>query len=80
MFLLSPDPLFAQSSATLPSPTELTQPHFDEPDPQPTLTSNGTWAGSLLCAVAAMFAAAAIIGPIVRANAPRQPPKPDSHH
>jgi hypothetical protein len=48
-------------------------------DAQPTLSTNGSWVPVMLIIVAGMFLAAAVIGPIVRANMSEETPPADSH-
>jgi len=76
---LFPAGLFAQATATQPAVAELTPARFDEPEPQPMLSADASWAGTLLIVVAAMFVAAAFIGPMVRTEAPREVPVAHSH-
>jgi hypothetical protein len=40
---------------------------------------DGTWAGVMVIIILAMFLAAAVIGPIVRANMPEEVPETHSH-
>jgi hypothetical protein len=52
----------------------------DSLDAHPTLSTNGSWVPVMLIIVAGMFLAAAVIGPIVRANMPEEiPPSAHSH-
>jgi hypothetical protein len=56
------------------APTTAVAPHN-----QPALPSEHVrWPGAMVIIVAGMFLAAAIIGPVVRANLPDEPPTP--HH
>lgn len=57
-------------------------------DPHPVISSDGTWAGTVVIMIVALFVAAAVIGPIVRANLPEdvpleshdEPPGSSGHH
>ena len=52
----------------------------DSADTHPTLSANGTWVPILLILIGGMFLAAAVIGPIVRANMPEEiPPLVQAH-
>ena len=51
----------------------------ESPDAHPTLSTNGTWVPILLIIIGGMFLAAAVIGPIVRANSPEEVPPAHSH-
>jgi len=42
--------------------------------PHPMLSQDGSWAGVMVIIVLGMFLAAMVIGPIVRANMPEEPP------
>jgi hypothetical protein len=46
--------------------------------PHPAVSADGWWAGAVVIAVLGIFLAAAVIGPIVRANMPPEAP-PQSH-
>lgn len=46
--------------------------------PHPMLSQDGSWAGVMVIIVLGMFLAAMVIGPIVRANMPEEPP-PAAH-
>jgi len=56
--------------------------------PHPVIPAESTWAGSVVIMILAMFLAAAVIGPIVRANMPEdvpleshdEPPGSSGHH
>ena len=48
-------------------------------DTHPILSSNGGWVPIMLIIIGGMFLAAAVIGPIVRANAPEEVPTAHSH-
>jgi hypothetical protein len=50
-----------------------------EAEPRPTLSSDGSWVPVILIVVGGMFLAAAVIGPIVRANTPEEVPPAHSH-
>jgi hypothetical protein len=45
----------------------------------PILSSNGSWVPVMLIIIGFMFVAAAVIGPIVRANVPEEVPPAHSH-
>jgi len=47
--------------------------------PHPALSADSSWAGVMIIIVLGMFLAAAVIGPVVIANAPEEIPQPDSH-
>ena len=47
--------------------------------PQPVLSSDGGWAGVMMIVVAGLFLAAAVIGPIIRVEIPREVPPTHSH-
>ena len=49
-------------------------------EPHPILSSNGSWVPVMLMIIGAMFLAAAVIGPIVRANMPEEIPPPAHSH
>jgi hypothetical protein len=49
------------------------------PYSHPQIPFSPTWAGALLIIIAGMFLAAAVIGPIVRAEAPEEVPPAHSH-
>jgi hypothetical protein len=54
-----------------------------ESDTHPTLSTDATWAGSVLIGIAGFFVAAMVVGPMVRAEAIEQlPPAADhaDHH
>jgi hypothetical protein len=51
----------------------------EAPDTHPILSNNGTWVPILLFIIGGMFLAAAVIGPIVRANTPEEVPPAHSH-
>jgi len=56
--------------------------------PHPAIPAESTWAGPVVIGILAMFLAAAVIGPIVRANMPEdvpleshdEPPGSSGHH
>lgn len=48
-------------------------------EPHPILSGNGSWVPIMLIIVGGLFLAAAVIGPIVRANAPEEVPPAHSH-
>ena len=48
-------------------------------EPHPILSSNGSWVPIMVIVVGMLFLAAAVIGPIVRANAPEEVPPAHSH-
>jgi hypothetical protein len=52
--------------------------HHDDV-PHPTKSKDADWAGVVIIIVLGMFLAAAVIGPIVRANAPEEVPPAHSH-
>ncbi len=45
---------------------------FNESDPQPVLSGDGTWAGAVVIIAMGLFLAAACIGPIVRMHLPEE--------
>jgi hypothetical protein len=45
---------------------------FNDSDPQPVLTGDGTWAGAVVIIAIGLFLAAACIGPIVRMHLPEE--------
>jgi hypothetical protein len=47
--------------------------------PHPTILEIGTWAGVMIWIILGLFLAAAVIGPIVRANTPEEVPPAHSH-
>jgi hypothetical protein len=47
--------------------------------PHPQLSYDSHWAGPMLIIIAGMFLAAAVIGPIVRSEAPQEVPPAHSH-
>ena len=47
--------------------------------PQPTLSRDGSWVPIMLIIVGGLFLAAAVIGPVVRANMPEEVPPSHSH-
>jgi hypothetical protein len=49
-------------------------------EPHPILSSNGSWVPIMLIIIGGMFLAAAVIGPIVRANMPEEIPPPAHSH
>ena len=51
----------------------------ETPDTHPVLSTNGSWVPIMLIVVGGLFLAAAVIGPIVRANAPEEVPPAHSH-
>ena len=60
-----------------------TTPAASAPRDQPALAAGHVrWPGAIVIIVAGLFLAAAIIGPVVRANLPEEPPPPhhDEHH
>ena len=50
-----------------------------EVESHPTISSDGSWAGVLWLVIGGMFLAAAVIGPVVRANTPEEVPPAHSH-
>jgi len=52
----------------------------ESPDTHPVLSNNGTWVPIMLFIIGGMFLAAAVIGPIVRANMPEEVPPPAHSH
>ena len=46
----------------------------------PVLSGNGSWVPIMLIVIGGMFLAAAVIGPIVRANMPEEVPPPAHSH
>jgi hypothetical protein len=77
--------IVAQEHDTAP-PTEHAQAHGSagagaETDayPHPVVPADSTWAGSVVIIVVGLFVAAAVIGPIVRANTPEEVPPAHSH-
>lgn len=53
-------------------------PHIDT-EPHPNLSLNPAWTRNTVLAIAGLFAAAAVVGPIIRANRPEQPPADHAH-
>ncbi len=51
----------------------------EDTTPHPVLPANDYWAPVMLIVIAGMFLAAAIIGPVVRANTPEEVPPAHSH-
>jgi hypothetical protein len=51
----------------------------ENPEPHPILSSNGSWVPILLIVIGMLFLAAAVIGPIVRANMPEELPVSHAH-
>lgn len=49
-----------------------------DPTPHPAVSGDPAWAGIMLLVIGGMFLAAAVIGPVVRANTPEEPP--EDHH
>ena len=49
-------------------------------DTHPALSSNGSWVPIILIIIGGLFLAAAVIGPIVRANLPEEIPPPAHSH
>ena len=50
-----------------------------DPHPHPVIPADSTWAGSMVIILIGLFVAAAVIGPIVRANTPEEVPPAHSH-
>ena len=48
-------------------------------EPHPELSPNPDWAGVMLILILGLFVAAAVIGPVVRANMPEEVPPAHSH-
>jgi hypothetical protein len=65
------------TSFTLAAEQEHLAPPADT-QPHPILSQDSSWAGVMLIIVLGMFLAAMVIGPVVRANMPDQPPAPHS--
>jgi hypothetical protein len=53
--------------------------HADDPVPHPVLPAPARWPGTMAIVILSMFAAAAVVGPIVRANMPEEVPPAHSH-
>ena len=49
-------------------------------EPHPTVSPDGSWVPIILIVVGGLFLAAAVIGPIVRANMPEEIPPPAHSH
>jgi hypothetical protein len=45
----------------------------------PVLSQDALWAGQVVIVIAGLFIAAALVGPVARANAPEEPPVAHSH-
>src|SRR5436190_13804492 len=45
----------------------------------PVLSQDAMWAGQVVIVIAGLFIAAALVGPVARANAPEEPPVAHSH-
>lgn len=61
------------------SPPAGAQPSDNGPDTAPILAADASWAGTVVIVIVGLFVAAAVIGPIVRAEADSLPPT-FSHH
>ena len=64
---------------------EIAQPEpagsaLSDTDPHPVLSADGAWAGVLVIIILGTFLAAAVVGPIVRLEAPQAVPQAFSHH
>jgi len=64
---------------------EIAQPEpagsaLSDADPHPVLSTDAAWAGTLVIIVLGTFLAAAVVGPIVRLEAPEAVPQAFSHH
>ena len=47
--------------------------------PHPTISDDGHWAGAMTTIILFLFLAAAVVGPVVRANMPEEVPPAHSH-
>jgi hypothetical protein len=72
-------PLAAQEIAP-PPPAEPTSTALSDADPHPILSADAAWAGALVIIILGTFLAAAVVGPIVRLEAPEAVPQAFSHH
>ena len=54
--------------------------HADEPPQQPQLSTDASWAGTLVVAIGALFAAAVVIGLFVRVNMAQSAPAAHEDH
>ena len=81
--LLGTSLLQAQEHAATAPPATGTEAAAHAPvadlQPHPTLSQDSSWAGGMIIIVLGMFLAAAVIGPIVRANTPEELPPAHSH-
>jgi hypothetical protein len=57
---------------------EISSPASDA-DPHPIVSTDAVWAGSAVMIILGLFLAAAVVGPIVRAEAPDAVPQAFSH-
>src|ERR1700728_4549851 len=61
------------------NPTDLRPTAAQDDDTHPLYSTDTHWAGDIAIAIAGLFVAAAVIGPIVRAEAPQAVPVAVSH-
>ncbi len=64
------------ADASTPTVVEIHRPTVQ---PGPVLSSDSGWAGAMVIVIISMFAMAAVIGPVVRANLPTELPVIASH-
>ena len=77
--LLLTAPVRAQDLPTT-APAASTDVTPDVNDTSPVLADHGIWAGAMVIIVLGLFLAAAVIGPVVRADAPNTIAAAFSHH
>ena len=73
-----------ETAAHAPAPAhasaETAAAHANDPAPHPALPERSqTWPGTTVIVILSMFLAAAVVGPIVRANTPEEVPPAHSH-
>ncbi len=71
--------IFLAFTAAVASAQEIAPPVPDS-DPHPILSTDARWAGALAIIIFGIFLAAAVLGPIIRAEAPEAVPPAFSHH